>query len=105
METSVDARGDAVQGYVDLLTNEGFKRCVSYAARAYERQNRRDEEYDVPPVYLIGIMGTDISHTDPNQLVEQSMLEYTFREKTTGEVLDNTIFIIFAHQKERCSSG
>lgn len=143
MEKSIDARGDAVQRYVDILTNGGFKalfgdgnnkeavmmiinsllpedkmvieieylpteyqgqvadnkeyhydfmcrdedgtvfivemqnygeqhwfkRCVSYAARAYDRQNRRGEGYgyDVPPVYLIGLMGTDIPHTDPDR--------------------------------------
>lgn len=179
METSVDARGDAVQRYVDILTNGGFKalfgdernkeavmaimnvllpdhrkvadieymptehqgqvvdnkeyhydfmcrdsegtvfivemqnydevnwfkRCVSYAARAYDRQNRRGEEYDVPPVYLIGLMGTDIPHTDPGHWAEKYISEYTFREKATGEVLDETIFIIFAELarfRKRC---
>ena len=41
-----------------------FKRCVSYASRAYDRQNRRGEDYDVPPVYLIGLTDTEIRHPD-----------------------------------------
>ena len=181
MGRSIDARGDAVQRYVDILTNGGFKalfgdmnnkeavmlimnsllpqhrkvvdieymptehqgqiadnkeyhydfmcrdedgavfivemqnygelhwfkRCVSYAARAYDRQNRRGEEYDVPPVYLIGLMGTDIPHPDPSLWKDVYLAEYTFREKTTGEVLDETIFIIFAELarfKKRCEA-
>ena len=54
-----------------------FKRCVSYASRVYDRQNKRGEEYDVPPVYLIGLMGIDVKHDNP-------------------ELQDDTIFIIFA---------
>ena len=41
-----------------------FKRCVSYASRAYNNQNRKGEDYDVQPVYLIGLMGVDIDHPD-----------------------------------------
>lgn len=73
-----------------------FKRCVSYAARVYDRQNRRGGNYDVPPVYLIGLMGTDISHSDSSLWKDRFISEYTFREKGTGEVLDETIFITFA---------
>lgn len=73
-----------------------FKRCVSYASRAYDRQNRRGEDYDVPPVYLIGLMGTEILHQDPGLWNDRFISEYTFREKKSGEVLDETIIIIFA---------
>ena len=73
-----------------------FKRCVSYASRVYDRQNRRGEEYDVPPVYLIGLMGIDILHENPELWSERYVSEYTFREKLTNESLDDTIFIIFA---------
>ena len=73
-----------------------FKRCVSYAARAYDRQNVRGGNYDVPPVYLIGLMGTDIPHRDPDQWDDRYISEYTFREKFTGELLDETIIITFA---------
>ena len=82
-----------------------FKRCVSYAARAYDRQNRRGEEYDLPPVYLIGLMGTDLPRKDPDQRPDAFLSEYTFRGKLTGEVLDETIFIIFAELarfRKRC---
>ena len=73
-----------------------FKRCVSYAARAYDRQNRRGENYDVPPVYLIGLMGTEINHSDREFWRDRYVSEYTFREKESHDLLDETIVIIFA---------
>ena len=73
-----------------------FKRTVSYASRVYDRQNRRGGEYDVPPVYLIGLMGIDVKHADPALWEGRYVSEYTFREKTTNELQDDTIFIIFA---------
>lgn len=73
-----------------------FKRCVSYAARAYDRQNRRGENYDVSPVYLIGLMGTEIDHPDSEFWRDRYVSEYTFREKEAHDLLDETIVIIFA---------
>lgn len=126
MENIYDARGNAVQRYIDILTNGGFKalfgdvnnkeyhydfmcrdedgaiyivemqryaeehwfkRCVSYASRAYDRQNRRGEDYDVPPVYLIGLMGTEILHQDPGLWNDRFISEYTFREKRAVKCL------------------
>lgn len=72
-----------------------FKRCVSYASRVYDRQNRRGEGYDVPPVYLIGLMGTDVCHQDDELWDNEFVSEYTFREKRTHDLLDETISIIF----------
>ena len=40
--------------------------------------------------------GTDISHSDSSLWTDRFISEYTFREKGTGEVLDETIFITFA---------
>lgn len=73
-----------------------FKRCVSYASRVYDRQNKRGGEYDVPPVYLIGLMGIDVKHERQELWKGRYVSEYTFREKLTGELQDDTIFIIFA---------
>lgn len=73
-----------------------FKRCVSYASRAYDRQNRRGEDYDVPPVYLIGLMGTEIEHPEMDLWQNRFVSEYTFREKQSHDLLDETIVIIFA---------
>ena len=73
-----------------------FRRCVSYASRAYDRQNRRGKDYEVPPVYLIGLMGVEIDHQDPELWKDRYVSEYTFREKNTNELLDETIVIIFA---------
>ena len=76
--------------------SDWFRRCVSYASRVYDRQNRRGGEYDVPPVYLIGLMGIDVKHKDPELWRNRFVSEYTFREKLTNELQDDTIFIIFA---------
>ena len=73
-----------------------FKRCVSYASRAYDRQNKTGFDYDVPPVYLIGLMGVDIDHTDKEFWMDRYISEYTFREKECHDLLDETIVIIFA---------
>ena len=73
-----------------------FKRCVSYASRVYDRQNSRGKEYDVPPVYLIGLMGSNVKHKNPEVWKDRFVSEYTFREKLTNELQDDTIFIIFA---------
>ena len=79
-----------------------FKRCVSYASRVYDRQNKRGADYDVPPVYLIGLMSTEISHSDPVLWTDHFVSEYTFREKSTGELLDETIIIIFVELARFC---
>ena len=73
-----------------------FKRCVSYASRAYDRQNKTGFDYDVPPVYLIGLMGVDINHPDKEYWTGRYISEYTFREKGCHDLLDETIVIIFA---------
>ena len=73
-----------------------FKRCVSYASRAYDRQNKTGFDYDVPPVYLIGLMGVDINHPDKDYWKDRYISEYTFREKDCHDLLDETIVIIFA---------
>ena len=73
-----------------------FKRCVSYASRAFDRQNKTGFDYDVAPVYLIGLMGVDIDHPDKEYWENRYISEYTFREKECHDLLDETIVIIFA---------
>ena len=73
-----------------------FKRCVSYACRAYDRQTRKGASYDVPPVYLIGLMDVEINHPDRELWTDRFVSEYTFREKECGDLLGETIVIIFA---------
>ena len=73
-----------------------FKRCVSYASRAYARQSRKGLNYNVPPVYLIGLMNVDIDHPDKEYWKHRYISEYTFREKHCHDLLDETIVIIFA---------
>ena len=62
-----------------------FQRCVSYASRAYDRQSRKGEDYDVSPVYLIGFMGVPIKHPDKEFWKDRYVSEYTFREKSCGD--------------------
>ena len=74
-----------------------FKRCVCYASRAYDRQNKKGEDYDaVQPVYLIGLMGVPIDHPDKEFWKDRYVSEYTFREKECHDLLGETIVIIFA---------
>ena len=88
-----------------------FKRCVTYASRAYDKQNKRGEDYDVPPVYLIGLMGVRIDHPDVDFWKNRYISEYTFREISCGDLLAETIFIIFAEladfnkQVEECETS
>jgi predicted transposase/invertase (TIGR01784 family) len=72
------------------------RRCVSYTSRVYDAQNIVGKEYVAPPVYLIGLMGVPIKHGDMSQWKDRYVAEYTFREKETLDLLDETIFIIFA---------
>ena len=59
-----------------------FRRCVSYCCRAYDRQSSKGED--------------NIGHPDEQEWKDRYVSEYTFREKTTHDLLDETIFIIFA---------
>ena len=81
-----------------------FKRCVSYASRAYDNQNRKGEDYDVQPVYLIGLMGVDIDHPDKEYWKDRYISEYTFREKDSHDLLGETIVIIFAELARFCKT-
>ena len=81
-----------------------FKRCVSYASRAYNNQNRKGEDYDVQPVYLIGLMGVEIDHPDPECWKDRYVSEYTFREKESHDLLGETIVITFVELARFCKS-
>ena len=51
-----------------------FNRCVSYACRVYDRQNRKGENYNIPPVYLIGLMGVPIEHHNAEYCNQYSLM-------------------------------
>ena len=55
-----------------------FQRCVSYASRAYDRQNKKGDEYDVPPVYLIGLMGVEMKTYSATYLFFHVSIEECF---------------------------
>ena len=104
-----------------------FKRCVSYCCRSYDRLTVKGEKkeskeedtkqspgkendtdnakkleptgYDVQPLYFIGFMDTDLKHENEQAWEGKYISEYTFMEKKTHELQDETIFIIFAELK------
>ena len=76
--------------------DDWFQRCVCYSSRAYDRQSRKGEDYNVPPVYLIGLMDVQINHPDKEFWKDRYISEYTFREKESHDLLAETIVIIFA---------
>ena len=92
-----DANG--VMFIVELQTYweyDWFQRCVCYSSRAYDRQTKKGEDYNVPPVYLIAFMGVNINHPDKEFWRDRYISEYTFREKQSHDLLAETIVIIFA---------
>ncbi len=76
-----------------------FKRCVLYASQVYASGSRKGDrqEYDIPPVYFICLLGGNAMIADRDCPVwrDKFVSEYTFREKDSGEMPDETIFTIF----------
>ena len=74
-----------------------FRRCVLYASKAYDMGSQRGDGqvYDIPPVYFIGLLDKDLQDFQKHSPEDSVIAEYTFREKTTMEVPDETIFCIF----------
>ena len=74
-----------------------FKRCVEYASKVYDSGSRRGYGYgEIPPVYFIGILAADMGFDRSSpEWNDRYVSEYTFREKSTGEVPDESISIIF----------
>lgn len=82
-----------------------FRRCVLYAAKSYDAGATKadGQRYDIPPVYLVCLLsgtfqdfqterGGDRTHSaSPDNFLS----EYTFREKTTLAVPDETINLLF----------
>ena len=78
-----------------------FRRCVEYAAKVYDSGSERGDAhgYDIPPVYFIGLLNTGVPKFDRSDSAvwrDRYVSEYTFREKESHEVVDETIFLIFA---------
>ena len=81
-----------------------FRRCVLYASKTYDSVALKGDGniYDIPPVYFIGLLGK--GQGIPSPKVDRSdgiwsdrfISEYTFREKLSMDVPDDTIFFIFA---------
>lgn len=75
-----------------------FQRCAYYAARIYsygvEKSDR--QRYDIDPVFLVCLLNTDIGLDRDDAAWEGRYLSsYTFRELSSGQVEDDTIFITF----------
>ncbi len=77
-----------------------FKRCVSYSSKVYDIKNTKgDRDYDIPPVYLIGILAVDCFERSSEWWRGRFISDYTFREKSTGEIVCETISLIFVELK------
>ena len=82
-----------------------FRRCVLYAAKSYDAGAAKadGQRYDIPPVYLVCLLSgtfqdfqTDCGSDRARSGCPDSFLsEYTFREKTTLAVPDETINLLF----------
>lgn len=90
-----------------------FRRCVEYAVKVYDsgslkggnnwsarkRLAENDDTlpgYDIPPVYFIGLLNADLmSFRDTEIWSDRFVSEYTFREKLSHDVQDETIFLMF----------
>ena len=74
-----------------------FRRCVLYASKAYDAGSRKGDgqRYGIPPVYFIGLLDKSVQNMQQYSPEDSTISEYTFREKTTMKVPDETIFCIF----------
>ena len=74
-----------------------FRRCVLYASKAYDMGSQRGDgqAYEIPPVYFIGLLDKDMQDVQRFSPEDSIISEYTFREKSTMMVPDETIFTIF----------
>ena len=76
-----------------------FRRCVEYAAKVYDSGSARGDghRYDIPPVFFICLLGDGADRFDRNDPSwdDRFISEYTFREKISHDVPDDTIFCIF----------
>ncbi len=98
----LDLRCEDVDGsiYVVELQKYGqehfFKRCVAYAARLFASQPLRGvKDYDLPPVYLIGILAKDRVGSFGTDRGDRILSEFALREKETGANPPDTISLTF----------
>ena len=91
-----------------------FRRCVYYASRIYALGSERGDRqrYDLPPVYLIALTDRDFGFGRTAAEWEgRYTARYTFRERESGQVEEETISIIFVelyrfgkHSYEECGT-
>lgn len=82
------------------MQDDLFKRCVSYAAKAYDSQMVLEKgSYDIHPVYLVGILAEDFTHVGGTGWEDTHISNYTFLERRTHELLCETISITFVELK------
>ena len=76
------------------------ERCVMYASRVYDSRSREEiVNFKIPPVYLVGILATDDFDRSNPAWENCYISEYAFREEKTGELLNESISIIFVELK------
>ena len=76
-----------------------FRRCVEYAAKVYDAGSTKGDGqlYDIPPVFFICLLEGCAEVADRSDPLwrDRFISEYTFREKVSLDVPDETIFCIF----------
>ena len=58
-----------------------------------------NRDYDISPVYVIGILGVEYFDRSDAHWRDNFISDYTFREKSTAEVICETISLIFVELK------
>ena len=98
----------------DSGNSENFGECVDFGDFVDEADTDcgySGETYEIPPVYFIGLLNADLlSFRDTELWDDRFVSEYTFREKLSHDVQDETIFLMFVELSrfrkslDRCSS-
>ena len=120
--TGLDGRKFIVE--VQCYSQEHFfRRCVEYAVKVYDsgslkggnnwsaRKRLAENDYtlpgyDIPPVYFIGLLNADLmSFRDSEIWDDRFVSEYTFREKLSHDVQDETIFLMFVELNRALPEG
>ena len=75
---------------------------MEYAAKVYDAGAARGDGggYGIQPVYFVALLNTGVpkfDRSDAGIWRDRFVSEYTFREKITHEVVDETIFLNYSY--------
>lgn len=74
-----------------------MERAIFYTARTISSNAERgDWNYDVGPVFFLGLLNFDIRHLDPERAdPHQYVHQFLLREESTGELMSNSLRFAF----------